>query len=182
VQGWRSTLDRLVRERGRALVGYAYLLTGDTREAEDLFQDALLRVFSRGRPVDEIDSVEAYVRRTMLTTAVDGFRRRRRWAAVRHLVAVPETAPEPGPDHVTGARLAVRDALATLSPRERACVVLRHYDDLPLADIATTLDLSVGAVKRYLSDAHRRLRDQLGPLDLEPASPESTTVHLRRNR
>ncbi|WP_309058317.1 sigma factor-like helix-turn-helix DNA-binding protein, partial [Streptomyces sp.] len=51
-----------------------------------------------------------------------------------------------------------------LPRRERACVVLRYYDDLPLADIAEALGVSVGAVKRYLSTGTRRLESLLGPV------------------
>jgi len=83
---WEQALDELVRTRGTALVGYAYLLCGDRREAEDLVQDALVRTFARGR-LTEAAALEGYVRRTLLNTYLDGFRRRRRWAAVRHLVA-----------------------------------------------------------------------------------------------
>lgn len=168
VTSWEDALDELVRTRGRALVGYAYLLTGDLREAEDLVQDALVRTFTRGRGTREVTSAEAYVRRAVLTTYVDGFRRRRHWAAIRHLHAVPEASPPDGPDagpeHVVTTRLTVQQALATLPPRVRACMVLRHYDDLTVAQVAETLSLSVGAVKRYLSDGTRALEARLGPV------------------
>ena len=59
--GWQAVLDVLVRERGTALVGYGYLLTGDLREAEDLLQDSLVKVFARGRPAHEVASAEALV-------------------------------------------------------------------------------------------------------------------------
>ena len=93
VAGWQTVLDTLVRERGPALVGYGFLLTGDLREAEDLLQDSLVKVFARGRPAREVVSAEAYVRRTMLTTHVDGFRRRKHWASIRHLVASESAHP-----------------------------------------------------------------------------------------
>ena len=181
--GWQAVLDTLVRERGPALVGYGYLLTGDLREAEDLLQDSLVKVFARGRPAREVVSAEAYVRRTMLTTHVDGFRRRKHWASIRHLVASDdETSPLAGPERIVTERLAVHEALASLAPRVRACVVLRYFDDLPLAEIASALSLTEGAVKRYLADGTHALEARLGPVDGGDASTESMPVEPRRTR
>ncbi|WP_087509513.1 SigE family RNA polymerase sigma factor [Cellulomonas iranensis] len=188
--GWQDALDELVRTRGRALAGYAYLLTGDVREAEDLVQDALVRTFTRGRPVREVASAEAYVRRTILTTYVDDFRRRRHWATIRHLAVVPETSPtdgpNAGPEPVVTTRLAVQQALGLLPPRERACIVLRHFEDMTVAQVADALSLSVGTVKRYLSDATRTLEERLGPLagrdDDSEHSTDDVLVTPRRPR
>ena len=159
---WEQSLDDLVRTRGTALVGYAYLLCGDRREAEDLVQDALVKTFSRGRGGLQATSLEGYVRRAILTTYLDGFRRRRRWAAVRHLVGSEDRAASA--DGGTADRVDVAAALAELSPRERACVVLRFYEDLTVAGIAEALALSQGAVKRYLSDGVHRMEGLLGPM------------------
>jgi DNA-directed RNA polymerase specialized sigma24 family protein len=52
-----------------------------------------------------------------------------------------------------------------LSPRERACIVLRHFDDLPVSEIARALNLAEGSVKRYLSDATAKLRTTLAVVD-----------------
>lgn len=167
---WEQTLDELVRTRGSALVGYAYLLCGDRREAEDLVQDALVKTFSRGRGGLETHSLEGYVRRAVLTTYVDGFRRRRRWAAVRHLLVADDVGQ--APDVGVAVRADVAAALAALSPRERACVVLRFYEDLTVPAIADALALSQGSVKRYLSDAVHRMEHLLGPL---PGAAEPPT-------
>jgi RNA polymerase sigma factor (sigma-70 family) len=51
----------------------------------------------------------------------------------------------------------VRAALAVLSPAERACVVLRFYDDLPVKEIAERLGCKAGTVKRHLSDAMAKM-------------------------
>lgn len=154
----------LARERGRALVGYAYLLTGSMRDAEDLVQDALVKTMLRSRSGVELEAAEAYVRRTILTTFVDGHRRLRRWRDALPRLGHESTVPVPDPvDRVT-AQVDVRAALGNLPRRERACVVLRYYDDLPLADIADVLGVSVGAVKRYLSTGTRRLEGLLGPV------------------
>lgn len=178
--GWQAVLDELVRARGTALVGYGYLLTGDLREAEDLVQDSLVKVFARGRPAHEVASAEAYVRRTMLTTHIDGFRRRKHWAAIRHLVAsddvTPSSGPLAGPEALVTERLALHEALSGLPPRQRACLVLRYYDDLPLAEIAATLSLTEGAVKRYLYEGTRALVARLGTVRIGEAARESVRV------
>jgi len=166
--GWEQRLHELVAARGPALVGYAYLLCGDRREAEDLVQDALVKTFTRARSGTDLENLEAYVRRAVLTTYLDGFRRRRRWAAVRHLAG--EEEHDPGPEGAVGDRLAVRQALGSLSSRERACVVLRFYDDLTVPAIAERLDISEGAAKRYLSDGVRRLEAVLGSVEETPAA------------
>ncbi|MDM8085590.1 sigma-70 family RNA polymerase sigma factor [Cellulomonas cellasea] len=160
---WAGALDTLVRERGTALTRYAYLLCSDAREAEDLVQDALVKTFSRSRSLRDPGAIEGYVRQAILTTYLDGFRRRRRWAAIRHLTARDEARS--GPERTTPQRLDMMAALDELPPRERACVVLRFYEDLTVPEIATRLDLAAGTVKRYLSDAMRRLETHLGPLD-----------------
>jgi RNA polymerase sigma-70 factor (sigma-E family) len=159
---WEQSLDQLVRTRSPALVGYAYLLSGDRREAEDLVQDALVKTFSRGRSGLEPANAEGYVRRAILTTYLDGFRRRRRWLAVRHLVARDDAGE--GAEAGVADRVDVAGALAQLSPRERACVVLRFYEDMTVPTIADSLGLSQGAVKRYLSDGVRRMEGLLGPM------------------
>lgn len=163
---WEDVLDQLVRERHGALVAYATLLTGDRREAEDLVQDALVRTFSRGRPGTEIHRAEGYVRSAILSTYVDGFRRRRRWAAVRHLFAQDAERTQPGPERASPDRLDLRSALDLLSPRQRACVVLRFYEDLSVPQIGEALAISTGAAKRYLSEGVHALERALGPLDL----------------
>jgi RNA polymerase sigma factor (sigma-70 family) len=179
---WEDSLDDLVRHRGSALVGYAYLLCGDRREAEDLVQDALVKTYARARRGLEATTVEGYVRAAVLSTYLDGFRRRRRWAAVRHLVSADDARP--GPEAATAVRMDVQAALRVLSPRERACVVLRFYEDLTVPVIAERLALSQGAVKRYLSDAARRMEAHLGAAEDVPghAGTTGTTAGPTRTR
>jgi len=159
---WDQQMGRLARERGSALVGYAYLLTGELTAAQDLVQEALIQTFSRRRR-DDVEFLEAYVRRAILNTYLNSRRRRQRWGDVVHLVADADTTA--GPDAIVADRADVHAALARLTPRERACVVLRHFEDLTVRDIAARLDVSEGAVKRYLSDARRRLAPMLGAPD-----------------
>jgi RNA polymerase sigma-70 factor (ECF subfamily) len=166
----------LATTRGRALTGYAYLLTGSVADAEDLVQEALLKVFL-GRP-GAGPVTEAYVRRAILNLYVDGYRRRRRWWAARPRLADADTVP--AHDAAVAVRADVQAALAQLPRQQRACVVLRFYEDLTAEAIADRLGLATGTVKRYLSLATDRLEHLLGPVD-PPAGAvdeDSLTVEI----
>ncbi|MEP6481012.1 MAG: sigma-70 family RNA polymerase sigma factor [Rhodoglobus sp.] len=152
---WEAVVTRLVAERGDALTRYAYFVSGSQDDAADLVQDALVKTFGRLRNGHSIASAEAYVRRTILNSYLDAGRRTSRWRRIAHLNAVAEL-DEPK-DGETDARIDLRAQLQKLSPRERACLVLRYYDDLKVDDIAAQLELSSGAVKRYLSDGLTKL-------------------------
>ena len=162
---WERVFGDLVETRGQALVRYAYLLTGNGADAADLVQEALLRAFGRTTRGLTIDAAEAYVRRVVLTVYIDGRRRSGRWDRVRHLVADRGEADGPERAVVDGADL--RTAMATLSPRQRACVVLHYYEDLTVAQVAEQLGCGAGAVKRHLSDARARLEPHLTDLSKE---------------
>ena len=82
---WHDAMEALMRDRERALLGYAYLVCGNAAEAQDLVQDALVKTFSRPRPGLTSLKAEAYVRRAITTTYVDRYRRHQRWLAVQHL-------------------------------------------------------------------------------------------------
>jgi RNA polymerase sigma-70 factor (ECF subfamily) len=183
--GWENELDELMRTRGSALVRYAYMLSGDRALAEDLVQDALVKVYSRlrGRPgrggvgvaegsqAHDLDSpfrnAEGYVRRAVLTTYLDGYRKRQRWSGIKHLLADdPSTR---GADQAASARVDVMAALAQLGARERACVVLRYFEDLTVPQIADALGTAQGTVKRYLSDATKNMQEILRPDEFRPA-------------
>lgn len=167
----------LARERWRALVGYAYVLTGSRGDAEDLVQDALVRLVLRGRDGTDLHAAEAYARQAVLNLYLDRQRRRGRWTRIRSLLGREEDVTAPDPASAAGAHVDVAAALALLSPRERACVVLRHLEDLSVAETAERLGVSTGAVKKYTSTAMARLAGILGPVAPVPdTSPVERTV------
>ncbi|WP_024285835.1 sigma-70 family RNA polymerase sigma factor [Cellulomonas sp. KRMCY2] len=170
------TVADLARDRGPALTSYAYLLTGDVAAAQDLVQDAFVKVFVRSRSGLGQGVAEAYVRRTILTLFVDGYRRRRRWASVRHLVATEDLGADP--EASVADRIDLRAALATLAPQERASVVLRFYEDLTVPEIAEQMQVSAGSIKRYLSNAVHKLEVVLGPVEA-PADDVEVAVLAR---
>lgn len=174
-----DVLGVLARERGGVLFGYAMLVTGERAAAEDLVQDALVKVFSRVRQGFTPDDAERYVRRAILTIHVDGARRRTRWRAVRHLLTGEEHADDGAPRVASATDVHV--ALRSLSPRQRACVVLRYFDDLTVPAISRELGIAEGTVKRYLSDALDSLAAVLGPLE-DADDGETWEVSLRDRR
>lgn len=168
---WHDVLEEVVRVRGPALVGYATLFVPDRGGAEDLVQEALVRVFGRARAVTDVHAAEGYVRHAIRTTFLDQYRRRKGWEARTHLLVQDATVR--GPEHAVTAGIDVGAALRVLSPRERACIVLRHFEDMPTAEIAADLGLSHGAVRRYLSDATAKLRAVLGDRAPRPPSDDA---------
>ena len=155
---WEKVVVALVADRGDSLTRYARLLCGSTDDAADLVQDALVKTFARLGDGFTVPKAEAYVRRTILTVYLDRARRRTRWRRIAHLTVEPHAVSASDPSD----RLDLWVELRRLSPRERACVVLRYYEDLAVADIAAELGISDGAVKRYLSDGLAKLSVALG--------------------
>ena len=159
-----DAFSAFVAARSRLLLQAAHLLTGDRHRAEDLLQTALTRAYLRwDRIVDE--DPEGYVRRTMVNAHIDWWRRKP-WREQATDV-LPEVA-EPDRSATVDARSSLLAALATLSRRQRAVVVLRYFEDLSEAEIARTLGCSPGTVKSAASRAMATLRAHPG-LDREVA-------------
>jgi RNA polymerase sigma factor (sigma-70 family) len=171
---WEPMLEQLVRERHRALIAYAYLLTRDVRDAEELVQEGLIATFGGRASFESMGHAEAYVRRAIATRFVDGQRKRTRERARVDRVQFPMV--DPGHESQTIGRVDVASALAELPPRVRACVALRFLADQSTAETAAALRLSEGAVKRYVSDGIRALNAMLGTVvTLEETAPVRPT-------
>ena len=156
---WELVVAELVAERGEALVRYATLLTGDEEEARDMVQDALTATFGRLRNGFEVEAAEAYVRKAIANRFLDRARRGQRWRRIAPLVGERERLDSGST--LTGERLDMAARLQKLSPRERACIVLRYDEDRTVEQVAAELGISAGAVKRYVSDALGKLRGML---------------------
>jgi len=155
VESWEQTLAGLAGGRGAALKRHAFLLCGNDAQADDLVQEALVRAFTRPLRVPRLGAAEAYVRAIMVNLFIDGARRHSRWSRVAPLLRPTGVTPDPA-DQVSD-HDAMLTALRSLSPRQRACVVLRYYEDLPVAEVAAVLGVAEGTVKRYLSEAMSRM-------------------------
>jgi RNA polymerase sigma-70 factor (sigma-E family) len=148
---------QFVEARQRSLQRTAWLLTGDWALAEDLVQTALARSWPHWERIVRRDDPEFYVRRVMINTWSTW--RRRRWRGERPAEIVPDRQVPGDLAGEVAQRLAVRAALDTLTSRQRAVLVLRVFDDLPVAQVAELLNCAPGTVKSTLAQAMARLRD-----------------------
>lgn len=145
--------------RSGALFRTAYLVTGDYQLAQDLLQEALVKTLIAWPRLHNPTKVEAYVRRTVVTTAISW--RRRRSFHERPADPLPETSSLDRTEEVVTHQMLLAQ-LGRLSPRQRAAIVLRYYEDLTEAQTAEVMGCSVGAVKSQVSVGLERLRDLTG--------------------
>jgi RNA polymerase sigma-70 factor (sigma-E family) len=132
----------------------AYLLTGDRHAAEEAVQTALVRTYAAWSRVRRDDAF-AYARRTLVNYVTDRWRRKLKEYPTGDL---PEHPAGPDIADEVALRQWVTGALATLTARERAVIVLRYLFDLPEAAVARDLGITAGTVKSTSSRALAKLR------------------------
>jgi RNA polymerase sigma-70 factor (sigma-E family) len=136
----------------------AYLLCQDWHRADDLVQNALVRIYLRWERIATATDRDAYARTVLVRIFLS--ERRTGWARRVVLVdAAPDANATVDPDPASA--VAVRTALAGLPPRQRAVLVLRYYYDLSVDQTAEALDCSAGTVKSQTSRALAALRRAL---------------------
>jgi RNA polymerase sigma-70 factor (sigma-E family) len=153
-----------VAARGRALERYAFVLSGDAATAQDLVQTALLKAYRRWRRVTAAEHPDAYVRRIVTTSYLDW--RRRGGRGDEPVAEVPDAASGPDLADAVVRRDELRRALGTLTPQQRAVLVLRHYEGYDDAAIAAVLNCGEGTVRTHASRGAERLRRALAAPDL----------------
>ncbi|MFB7610689.1 SigE family RNA polymerase sigma factor [Streptomyces gardneri] len=130
------------------LVRTAQLLTGDFHEAEDLVQTTLAKVYGRWRRVPRSE-IDLYVRRALVNNNLSRIRRKR--VALLLTPVLPESLRHTYAGHAEAVeqRTALQEALADLTARQRAVMVLRYWEDLTEQEIASVLNCSIGTVKTH---------------------------------
>lgn len=156
---------------GRAcgpLIGLLTVMGGSTTDAEEIAQDAFVKLLEHWPRVRGYDNVDAWLRTVAVRMLIS--RHRRRGVAgrgLRRLAARSDTVTPPEP---TDTRLDLAEALASLPVGYRAVVLLHHIHDLPVDEVAALLRVPVGTVKSRLA----RARAALAPLLTEDTDPERT--------
>ncbi len=174
--GVQQERDAFVAAQHAPLVRAAYLLTGQESSAQDLAQETLVRVMVKWRLVRRADEPDSYVRALMLNVFLDG--RRRRWHGEVPHDKLPDIAGA-DPYGRPNDRDELRRGLQLLPPRQRAAVVLRHYEQRSEAQAAELLGCSVGTVKSLTSRGLAALR---GHLTVPSADDDATTAGGRHDR
>jgi len=136
----------------------AYLLTGDGSLAEDLVQDAFVRLAGRLLHLRDPGGFQAYLRKTIVNLAKSHFRRR--VVERRFIERQAEPRPIDAPD--LSGREGMRRALMELPVRQRTAVVLRYYEDLSEAQTADVMRCRPSAVKSLVFRGMTTLRASLG--------------------
>jgi RNA polymerase sigma-70 factor (sigma-E family) len=143
----------------------AYVILGDRSVAEEIVMEAVLRTFAGWTRVRDVDSSGAYLRRAVVNLCRSRIRRAALESRVGALIHRREqTRAARSEEDRRVASMAIWDAVRALPERQRACVVLRYYEDLPATEIADIMDCSVGTVKSQLAKARRKLEEVLRPL------------------
>ncbi|MCA1726118.1 MAG: SigE family RNA polymerase sigma factor [Actinobacteria bacterium] len=150
-------LGELYERHAPDAVRLAYLLTGNRALAEDLVQEAFVRMFGRFRDLRSADAFPWYLRRTVVNLANSHFRHAKvERTYVEREGRMPDTwAPE------IGSRQEMWESLQRLPERQRAAIVLRYYEDMSEAQTAEVLGCRLGTVKSLVSRGIESLRNQI---------------------
>ena len=170
--GDRDAFSELARAASGRLYVVARLILRDDGWAEDATQEALVAAWRRLSGLRDPDRFEAWLHRLLVNACYREARRSRRRGGIEIQVdalAMPEAPPTPGQDFDLADRDQLERGFRRLSIDHRAVVVLHHYLDLTLDEVAETLDVPVGTVRSRLHYAMRGLRAALDA-DAQPVA------------
>lgn len=156
-----ALIERLYHEEAAALVRLARLFTDDRTGAEDIVQEAFIRLYHAADRIQDPKKSAAYLRSIVLNLARDT--NRRGLLSLRHQDSmIDERKPENPDERVVRneSQAEMIAALNHLSVRQRDCLILRFYYELSEAEIAETLSISPNSVKTHC----RRGLAALGPM------------------
>jgi RNA polymerase sigma-70 factor (sigma-E family) len=173
-----ALLEELYEDHALNAVRLARRITGDRALAEDLVQEAFVRLAARFPDLRDPDAFGGYLKTTVTNLARSHFRRakvERAYLQIHGRGEATESVPE---RHVE-----MLDAIMRLPARQRAAITLRYYEDLPVARVAEVLGCPAGTVKSLVSRGIGRLRRDLGlgPTVSGPAdSPQPAAGRVHR--
>ncbi len=176
-RGREPAFRELVRRYERPVFSLVYRMVRDRETAEDLAQDAFVKVLNHIDRYSPEFKFSSWLFKIANNVAIDHLRKRRietiSMDGSAHALSASEveaTSLELGSDQENAldeieARelgAAIEHAIGALRPEYRACIMLRHVEGRSYEEIATTLDMPLGTVKTYIHRARHELRQALG--------------------
>ena len=161
----RSEIVALYEAEFHGMARLAYLLCGNTQQADDLAHDAFVRLYEHWDRVNDPAKRRAYLRTILVNLAHSAHRRNftaRRHAGAPMLAEGGATTSAEDEAIWRSARPEVLAALGTLSDRQRTAVVLRHWLGMTEGEIAEAMSCSVGSVRTHIARGHQNLALRLG--------------------
>jgi RNA polymerase sigma-70 factor (sigma-E family) len=152
-------LDGLYRAHAPAALRFALMLTGERELAEDLVQEAFVRVAAKLETLREPEAFGAYLTRAVANLAKSHFRHQQVVTRHERTLRIGRFAADPADAVADDALLR---ALRALPVSQRAVIVLRYYNDASNEEIANVLGMPVGTVKSLLSRGLSKLREEIG--------------------
>ena len=158
-----ALVARMFTEEGTSLVRLARFFCDDRNAAEDLVQEAFIRLHRSADSIRDIERVPAFLRSIVINLARDHNRRGLMSLRHRNAADLPPAQREPVDDAIAGDEtVAVLDALHLLPERQRACLVLHYYEELSIGEVAKTLHISKNSVKTHCRRGLSALEQRLG--------------------
>ena len=181
-----STIEYLLAPHLKHLYGLAFRLTGRKHDAEDLFHDVLVKIFSRQKEIGAIERLRPWLTTILYRTFIDRKRQENRSLLRLFKPGSPENSiseldntPSPQPDpekamNIAQAKNGVHDALAKLNADQKAICVLHDMEGYTLPELAETLATPIGTLKSRLHRARKNLKYFLQKNGTFPARQSST--------
>jgi len=164
--GNTEAFNEIVLRYQQAAWAVAFRFMGDPVEAEDIVQEAFLRILKVAPTYKPTASFSTYLYRVVTRLCIDHTRKRRPEPAPVDMEVV-DTAGDPVTVVLQKEReRIVRDALQRLPVRQRMVVILKYYEGFSYAEIARIMDTTVKAVERLLARARRTLTKLLSETEI----------------
>jgi RNA polymerase sigma-70 factor, ECF subfamily len=152
----------LTRRHLPAMLGLARRILGNAADAEDVVQEAMLRVWTHAPRWQPLAAFRTWLTRVVVNLCLDR-KRRRQWVALEAAGEIVDPTPgvtEKAEQNERERLLAA--GIAELSPRQRAAIMLTYSEGMSNAQVAEILDTSVSAVETLLMRGKQNLRARLG--------------------
>jgi RNA polymerase sigma-70 factor (ECF subfamily) len=151
-----AAFELLIAQTQKKAFGLAWHIVGDYHRAEDLLQEAYLRVFRNIHTLRSPGAFKAWLAQIITNLAKDSFSSRK-FQEIRYDELPEQSAPDSPADGALLAREDVREALSNLSMIERTTLILREYYELSYEELAQVLRIPLGTVKSRLNEARKKL-------------------------